>query len=116
MSNQPQYTPGPWTSEDRGVVYGATNAHSSLVASVFPCVEKDQEGKFTIDPYAKEREANTRLISSAPELYTSLNELRKWLENTAAFDDDEYSSDYDRALAKTAKRALAAIAKAEGSN
>ena len=64
-----QHTPGPWTLEDDGEVWGAGCLVAAVFASGdFPCLDPDDAGASD-----GEGAANARLIAAAPEMLAALH-------------------------------------------
>ena len=64
--NQLKHTPGPWNVDGDATVYGPRFSIAN---------DKEQIGRFEVADckgYKQEREANARLIASAPELLAAL--------------------------------------------
>ena len=92
------YTPGPWHSSQLQTSFGIYNEFGDVVAKVpaMPIVSMER------------KQADARLIASAPTLLETLKALVESAEFSACVDDSNPS------LWKTIESARAAIAKAEG--
>ena len=90
-----KHTPGPWTHIPGGFTIKAPSDHHSfqLIASLSTGMKTRSEV-----------EANARLIAAAPDLLEALQTIAGYLDDTAACNSD-------KAMASTAR---AAIAKATG--
>jgi hypothetical protein len=88
--NQSKHTPGPWNVDGDATVYGPRFSIAN---------DKEQIGRFEVADckgYKQEREANARLIASAPDLLAALERLA----HPMADDED---LDYARGIISKAK-------------
>src|ERR1700679_4257089 len=100
MTQEHNYTPGPWQDNDAGLIYGQVSGDED--AAPFVCDVCDSP----LD-YTEQEKANARLITAAPELVEALELCEDVLSELARLDDGTPSISALNAARK-------AIAKAKG--
>jgi hypothetical protein len=103
--NPLKHTPGPWNVDGDATVYGPRFSIAN---------DKEQIGRFEVADckgYKQEREANARLIASAPDLLRALEQL---LETAESLNDWLVSDGSINGEHELFKKVRAIISKAKG--
>jgi hypothetical protein len=112
-TEQPSFTPGPWTVEDHTEVIARVPSPSptkaaSDVLTVCRCVDVE----IYHDDRSGKTDANARLIAAAPDLYAALLAIAEGIERDLRLSVDPNHPICRDTLANRAAAARAALAKA----